>query len=121
VNGTIQVRDLRLQVIVGVLPHERDNPQFISLDLDLVRDLDDATRRDDVAATTNYAEVIALVARSADRGFQLLETLARHVAEDVLASDEALSDVTVVVRKLDPPVIEMVGSVGVRYTVTRDA
>jgi dihydroneopterin aldolase len=75
---------------------------------------------DDLAETTNYAEVLRLttvVAR--DGAFLLLETLAYRVARGVLAFDDAITSVTVAVRKLRPPVAEDVATVGVRCTVTR--
>ena len=49
----------------------------------------------------------------------MLETLAYRVAYEVLALDEEIASVTVSVRKVRPPVVEDVASVGVRCTVLR--
>jgi dihydroneopterin aldolase len=117
-RATIEVRDLRTTVIIGVLDHERVTPQPIAIDLDLVREV--AVERDDVRDTTNYAEVVDLaLAVVRDGAFQLLETAAARVAHRILASDDQLQVVTAVVRKLAPPIPHEVHSVGVRATATR--
>jgi 7,8-dihydroneopterin aldolase/epimerase/oxygenase len=118
--SVIEIRDLRVTVIVGVLPPERVTPQPLSFDIDFVRDISDAVRTDDVQHTTNYAAVITRVCEVAAEGqFQLLETLAHRVGEMVLRENDAVTEVTVMVRKLEPPVSETVATVGVRVTLPR--
>jgi dihydroneopterin aldolase len=120
VSDIIELRELRCSAVVGVLNEERERAQPLVLDLDLVRSFDDAAARDDIEATTNYAAVLSLVVQVATEGkFLLLETLARRVANEVLALDEAVTSVTVAVRKVRPPVPEDVASVGVRCSVQR--
>lgn len=119
-SDVIELRGLRCRAVVGVLADERRRPQTIEFDLFIERSFTEAALNDDLAATTNYAEVLALVERVAvDGEFLLLETLAYHVAREVLAFDSAVTEVTVAVRKLHPPVPEDVGSVGVRTSVRR--
>ncbi len=116
----IEIRGLRCTVIVGVLAEERDRAQLIEIDLDLERPIEGAAISDDLAETTNYAEVLSLARRIATEGrFLLLETLVYRVAREVLAVDEAIESVTVAARKLRPPVPEDVATVGVRTTVRR--
>ena len=94
-SDLIELRKLRCSAVVGVLAEERER-------------------------TTNYASVLALVVQVATDGrFKLLETLARRVANEVLALDDALTSVTVAVRKVRPPVPEDVASVGVRCSLQR--
>ena len=117
-KATIEVRDVRASVIIGVLEQERHHEQPIALDLDLIRNVDVA--RDDLADTTNYAAVVDVALEVlADGRFQLLETAAARVADTVLASDVHLESVTAVVRKLSPPIPHPVSSVGVRVTARR--
>ena len=116
----IELRELRCSAVVGVLPEERHRPQPLVFDLDLERTFAMAARNDDLNATTNYAHVLALTTRVAvEGGFQLLESLAYRVAHEILDFDEAISSVTVAVRKVRPPVAEDVASVGVRCTLCR--
>lgn len=119
-SDVIELRGLRLRAIVGVLAHEREYEQPLVLDLDLERSFDEAARRDDVAATTNYAAVLELVERVVAEGrFALLETLARRVAHAVLESDDGIVTVSVRVHKVRPPVVQDLASAGVSCTVSR--
>jgi dihydroneopterin aldolase len=116
----VVLEDLRLDVIVGVLDHERTTPQPITISLEFERPFDAAAATDDLSLTTNYAAVLDVVERiSIDGAFLLLETLVVRVARAVLDFDEAISAVTVSAKKLVPPVPQTIATVGVRTTVTR--
>jgi FolB domain-containing protein len=120
VSDVIELRELRVQAVVGVLSEERDRAQPLALDIDIARPFEEASINDDLAETTNYADVLQIATKVATEGaFLLLETLAYRVARELLAYDEWISSVTVAVRKLYPPVAEDVATVGVRCTVTR--
>ncbi len=119
-TGIIELRGLRVLAIVGALAEERDRPQPLVIDLDVERPFDDAARSDDLADTTNYADVLARAEAGAREGcFVLLETLAVRVARAVLEIDDRVSAVTVAVRKTRPPVELDVATTGVRVRVTR--
>ncbi len=119
-NDVIELRELRVSAIVGVLAEERTRAQPLVFDLELERAFEVAAINDDIAETTNYADVLTLTSRTATEGhYLLLETLAYRVAYEILAFDEEITSVTVAVRKVRPPVIEDVSSVGVRCTVAR--
>ena len=119
-SDVIELREFRVSAIVGVLAEERERAQPLVFDVDLVRPFEDAAMNDDIAKTTNYAEVLALTNRTATEGrYLLLETLAYRVAYEILAFDGDIASVTIAVRKVRPPVIEDVASVGVRCTVHR--
>lgn len=116
----IELRELRVSAVVGVLSEERDRAQPLAFDIDIERPLEAAAINDDLTETTNYADVLRTAATVArDGAFLLLETLAYRVAREILAIDEAITSVTVAVRKLHPPVAEDVATVGVRCTVSR--
>jgi 7,8-dihydroneopterin aldolase/epimerase/oxygenase len=120
VNDVIELRELRCSAVVGVLAEERDRAQPLIFDLDLVRPFEAAAINDDIAETTNYADVLSLTVRTATEGrYLLLETLAYRVAYEVLALDPEIASVTVSVRKVRPPVAQDVASTGVRCTVHR--
>ena len=119
-NDVIELRELRCSAIVGVLAEERDRAQPLVFDVDLVRPFEEAAINDDLAVTTNYADVLTLTGRVATEGqYLLLETLAYRVAHEILAFDTEIESVTVAVRKARPPVVQDVASVGVRCTVHR--
>ncbi|MGB8195739.1 MAG: dihydroneopterin aldolase [Acidimicrobiales bacterium] len=119
-NDVIELRELRCSAVIGVLAEERDRAQPLIFDLDLERPFEAAAINDDIAVTTNYADVLSLTVRTATEGrYLLLETLAYRVAYEILAFDEEIASVTVSVRKTRPPVVEDIASVGVRCTVQR--
>jgi len=120
VTDLVELVDLRLDAIVGVLPHERVTPQPLRLDITFARPFADAAASDDLRYTTNYAAVIALAEDIVSAGeFLLLETLVVRVAEAILSFDEAIESVTVRVAKLAPPVPQRIATVGVSTTRSR--
>ncbi|NNN02008.1 MAG: dihydroneopterin aldolase [Acidimicrobiaceae bacterium] len=119
-SDVIELRSLRCSAVVGVLPEERERAQPLEFDLDLARPFEAAAFNDDITETTNYASVLALVVRVATEGrYLLLETLAYRVAYEILDLDPEVRSVSVTLRKMRPPVLEDVATVGVRCTVHR--
>lgn len=115
----IEIRALRLMGVHGLLPEERQRPQPFELDLDLEVDMAAAGTSDAISDTADYAAAIDRAAAVvAGPPHDLLESLAAAVAGAVLGDDHVRS-VTVVVRKLRPPVAHPVASTGVRLTRTR--
>lgn len=118
--GRVELRGLRVLGRHGVLAEERLRAQPFELDLDLVLDTSTAADSDDLADTVDYAAVVAAASRVVEgEHCMLLERLASRVAEAVLELDTRMSEVSVVVRKLRPPVAADLASAGVRLTVTR--
>jgi dihydroneopterin aldolase len=115
-TDVIEVRGLRAAGICGVLPEEQQRAQPLVVDLDLVADLTEAGASDDLTHTVDYGAVADRVHRviTTER-FALLERLAARIAEECLV-DQRVVSVTVSVRKLRPPVPELVDTTGVRIT-----
>ena len=79
-KDVIELRELRVDAIVGVLERERRRAQPLAFDIDLHRPFAAAAKSDDLAKTTNYAAVLKLTTKVAVEGkFLLLETLATGV------------------------------------------
>lgn len=115
----IELRGLTALGVCGALPEEQERPQPLQVDLGIHADLAAAGESDDLDDTVDYGAVCELVERvvTTER-FQLLERLAARIAEVVL-SDDRVDGVTVAVRKLRPPVSQIVETSGVRITRTR--
>ena len=78
----IEINGLTVTTVVGTLPHEREIPQPLRVDLALEVDLHDAGRSDEPADTVDYGDVtdrIAAVMR--ENKDVLLERLADRIAE----------------------------------------
>jgi len=110
----IEVRGLRVEAVHGVLEDERSRPQPFEVDLDMYLDTADAVATDSLATTADYGAAIdAVVAVLRGPPHRLVESLAGAIADAVLG-DPKVSEVTVTVRKLRPPVPHEVSSTGVR-------
>lgn len=84
----IIISDLRLPVIVGTLPRERERRQEVSIELELEADLAAAGRSDDLADTVDYAEIERRVIETAENSsFRLLEALAGAIGRLALSYD----------------------------------
>jgi dihydroneopterin aldolase len=115
----IELRGLVISGICGALPEERERAQPLEVDLDVVADLSTAGESDDLADTLDYGSITEQVEGIVTSGApMLLERLARTIADAVLADPRAVS-VTVAVRKLRPPVPQVMGTSGVRITRSR--
>ncbi|MCY4239266.1 MAG: dihydroneopterin aldolase [Rhodospirillaceae bacterium] len=107
----IFVRDLVLTCSIGVYRHERDAPQRVRLNLDLVIQDDQAGITDHIDDTVSYEDIVDRAQEIvAARHYNLVETLAESLAGMCLDDDRVIV-VNVRVEKLD--VFPYVGSVGV--------
>ncbi len=113
-SDCIELRGLRVLAICGVLPQEKGQPQPFEVDLDVHAGLLKASTSDDLVDTIDYGGLTSLVAGIAHgESFDLLERFAGRIAEAVLVIS-GVDAVTVVVRKLRPPVPEDLATSGVR-------
>jgi dihydroneopterin aldolase len=120
VGDVIELRGLRLAGVVGVLPHERTQPQPLEVDLDLHLDLAAAGQSDALDDTADYGAVCDVAEHVVtETSFALLEALAERLASALLEADPRIDEVTVAVRKLRPPVAQQLSTSGVRITRSR--
>ncbi|MEO3948088.1 2-amino-4-hydroxy-6-hydroxymethyldihydropteridine diphosphokinase [Gorillibacterium sp. CAU 1737] len=88
----------------GVFPEENKLGQHFYVDLELTLPLSRAGFGDDLNETINYAELYGRVRTIVvDRTFRLIEALAEHIAQDLLAAYPVLQEVLVRVTKPNPP------------------
>ncbi len=82
---TIYLRDLKVDAIIGIFEWERRVKQTISLDLDMATDIRKAAHSDAIEDTLDYKAVAKAVIHFVESSdFQLVETLAEHVAALVM-------------------------------------
>ncbi|NLC52579.1 MAG: dihydroneopterin aldolase [Firmicutes bacterium] len=88
----------------GVFAAEKELGQRLEVDAELYLDLRQAGINDDLEATVNYVEVYTLIKELVEeREYNLMEGLAEEIA-DTLLTAYSLQEVTVRVRKPQPPV-----------------
>lgn len=110
----IELRGLRIAAICGLLPEERERAQPLEIDLDVYCNLSEAGSSDSLDDTIDYGSLCADVEQVVLREQpQLLEHLANRIAEAVM-EDVRISMVSVGVRKLRPPVAQLLATAGVR-------
>jgi dihydroneopterin aldolase len=120
ITDRIEIRDLRVTGVHGVLAEERERAQPFAIDIVAWVDMSAAQQSDELADTVDYG---ALAQTAADvvggRSYRLLEALAGRLASALLIADGRLEAVEVTVRKLRPPLPLDVGSTGVRVRRAR--
>jgi dihydroneopterin aldolase len=110
---------LSTEAVIGIFDWEREIRQKIEIDLEMSLDLAAAARNDSIDDTLNYKAVAKRVLEMVGASrFQLVETLAEHVARLVL-TEFAVGHVRVTVHK--PGAIRHSRDVGVIIERSRDA
>ncbi|MGI8948498.1 MAG: 2-amino-4-hydroxy-6-hydroxymethyldihydropteridine diphosphokinase [Ornithinimicrobium sp.] len=105
----------------GVLESERREGQVFVVDLELGLPLGPAARSDELGRTVNYAEVAALVVEVVEgEPKDLIEAVAGHVADLVLAQQPLVETIAVTVHKPQAPVGVPFADVAVTVRRRRD-
>jgi 7,8-dihydroneopterin aldolase/epimerase/oxygenase len=66
--------------------------------------------------TINYVSVFNIVKNRFAIPERLLETLAQNIVEDIYAMDNRITTINILIEKINPPIINFEGSVGVTYS-----
>jgi 7,8-dihydroneopterin aldolase/epimerase/oxygenase len=81
----IQIRDLRVETLIGIHKRERHAAQTVSIDLEIGLPGTAVFKSDKVADTIDYEQVaLKIRALAADGHFRLVETLAERIARLLL-------------------------------------
>lgn len=99
----ITITDLEVLYRVGVPDSERAQPQRLLLTVEMTHDFTAAIERDCVDKTIDYFAVSRFLVQFGEgRNWKLIETLAAHIAEEILTRFQPAS-VTVEVKKFIIP------------------
>ena len=99
-TGTAGLKDLRVDCIVGIYPHERVHTQTVLVDVELDYDFAPAVESDAIADAVDYDVVASSVTELLQAGrFQLIETMAERTAALLLSRVPVVTAVRVEVRK----------------------
>lgn len=76
----IQIRNLRIETIIGVHAWEKTKPRDLFITLELEFDGTKAAKSDNIADTPNYDEISAMLRQETQQSrFELIEKLAVHL------------------------------------------
>lgn len=79
------IKNLQLDVIIGIYPHERRTPQPITLTLEMEWDNRPAANSDDISLTLDYEKVSNYIKDFAkNSAFQLVETFTELLAKKLI-------------------------------------
>jgi 7,8-dihydroneopterin aldolase/epimerase/oxygenase len=95
----IVIKDLEVEAHIGVTESERAQTQRLLITVEVERDLTEAGRTDEEAATARYDLVAELIRKTvAQRPRKLVESMTHEIAEIILSNQMAPA-VTVEVKK----------------------
>ena len=116
-KSVLLIEDLELMMSIGVDDAEKLAPQrvLVCVSIDLMHNPE--TRNDDIQDVLSYADVIEDIEKLAQSmHFNLVETFAEKIAEEILGYQHALS-CTISVKK--PDIFKKAGSVGIEISRSR--
>jgi 7,8-dihydroneopterin aldolase/epimerase/oxygenase len=84
-TDTLEIRKLALTCSIGVYEWERQAPQHVLVDVDLPLEVAAAAAKDQLEDTLDYTRLVSCLRSVASaRHYNLLETLAERMAENIL-------------------------------------
>jgi len=112
------IKNLRAHGIIGIHPHERENPQDILINVTVYTDTRYAAQTDDIEDCVNYSTLaIKLKAHAESAARYTVEALANDLAELCL-QEQGVEKVIVIVEK--PDAVLSAQSVGVEVERARE-
>lgn len=116
--GTIELEKMEFFSYHGCYEQEQIVGNYFLVDLRFNCDLNSAMKSDDLHDTVSYLEVYQLVKNEMAKKSKLLEHVAGRIIDRLYATyPERISNVTVKIRKMNPPLGGKVDNVSV--TITR--
>ena len=118
--GNIHMKAMVFYGHHGDIPEERVLGQRFIIDLSLTLDMTEVAQTDQLASTVDYVGVYDLCRRMLENErVNLLETLAAHLADRVLAEHPRVLKVTITVKKPSVPLRGALDYVAVELTKER--
>jgi dihydroneopterin aldolase len=119
-TGRIHLKNMVFFGYHGAHAEENTLGQRFLVDLTLTLDIAEAARTDDLNTTVDYAKVYALCRQIVENDrVKLLETLANHILDRVLATSPLVTKVEIVIRKPSVPLGGALDYVAIETSKTR--
>ncbi len=109
----ILVHDFIVPARIGIYPREHEAPQKVKVPIEVILK-DHEIKRDHIEDTMSYEGLVAAIRDLPKRHFELVETMAEHLA-DIALADARTSCVTVTIEKLEVYPEGRVGTEIIRY------
>jgi dihydroneopterin aldolase len=116
--GTIGLRDLRIDCVIGIYPHERAATQPLFVDVEVEYDFSQAVQSDGIKDALDYDHLASELTRLAvEREYQLLEAFVEEAASHCLDHFPAINLIRLAVRK--PQAVEAAAAAFAKAERTR--
>jgi dihydroneopterin aldolase len=117
---TIRIINAKFYAHHGVLDAERTNGGLFEIDAELICNITEAEKEDNLQKTLDYEKVYNFIKQivSAEK-FYLIEALAYRICIEILKNFKMVEKVTVKVRKPSPPLGGLADFVEVEYSEYR--
>jgi 7,8-dihydroneopterin aldolase/epimerase/oxygenase len=120
-TGRIHLKNLVFYGHHGDIPEERVLGQRFTIDLTLSLDMAEAARTDQLGSTVDYVHVYELCRQMLEtERVNLLETVAAHLAERILAQHSRVLQVDITVKKPSVAIRGVLDYVAVELTKVRE-
>lgn len=110
---TIHLNNCRFYAYHGL--HQEESIVGAAFEVSLSASFADEGKVSSIKQTVNYVDIFEMVKKHFERPRQLLETLAQEIADDVYQIDSRVKLVEIHLTKLNPPIANFTGTVGVSY------
>jgi dihydroneopterin aldolase len=119
-NDSIRINGIKAFGYHGVFAEESKNGQEFLVDVELILDLEQASRSDDLTDTVDYGAICNLVvAAISGSPFKLIEKLAGVIADQILETQSLVEIALVTVHKPSAPVSAVTSDINVMVIRTR--
>ena len=102
-SSTIELKDIRLYALHGVLEQERRVGGEYSVSLRVHYNIAQAMISDNVDDTLNYAHLLDIIKKEMNVPSNLLEHIAGRIGKNIIDTFPKVEDIEVVVTKINPP------------------
>lgn len=116
-KGHVYIRNLHVRAYHGVLEQERRVGNDYIVNVGVKYPLDKACESDEVGDTLNYAELADIIKQEMAVSSNLLEHVARRIADAIIAEYPRTNSVKIDIMKVAPPMLADCDGAGVRITV----
>ncbi len=111
---TIHLNNCRFYAYHGL--HQEESIVGAGFEVNLSATFEEDGKVTSMKQTINYVDIFEMVKKHFETPRQLLETLAQEIADDVYEIDPRVKVVEIHLTKLNPPIANFTGTVGVSYT-----
>ncbi len=111
---TIHLNNCRFYAYHGL--HQEEAVVGAAFEVSLSASFEEDGKVTAMKQTINYVDIFEMVKKHFTNPRQLLETLAQEIVDDVYVLDSRVKLVEIHLTKLNPPIANFTGTVGVSYT-----